>query len=155
MKAPMGRGARIALELLAPPVVASVLFTVVMSAVTLSPGGLAVLPVVLLFAYMFAGIPSALFTAAMEVAFWRGLDPGSSRAVRLAALLGLLAGLLIAVPFSVTPKACESLALFPSLGAMTGALVGLLVRSRSRGAGAAVQGTQRRGDAPLPRSGGG
>ena len=152
----MGRRARIALELLAPPMVASVLFTIVMSVVALSPGGLAVLPIVLLYAYPFAGIPSALFTAVMEVAFWRGLDPGGWRAVRLAALLGLLSGLLIAVPFSLTPeKACESLTLFSALGATTGALVGNLVRSRSRGQGATLSGTRHPGDAPLPRSGGG
>jgi hypothetical protein len=68
----------------------------------------------------------------LEVAFSRGLDPGSSRAVRLAALLGLLSGCAMALLFSGGLRhAGETFAIFPPVGLATGAIVGAVVRARS------------------------
>jgi hypothetical protein len=128
----MSRRVRVALELLGPSLVASVLFTVAISAVALAPTGLALLPIVLLYAYPLGALPAAIFTLVLEVAFSRGLSPGSWGAVRLAALLGLLSGAAIAAPFSSGPeKTLEALAIFPALGTLTGAVVGLVVKARS------------------------
>lgn len=126
----MRRPARILLELLAPAAIASLLLAAGWATAELDAEPLRALPFLLAFAYAFAAIPSLLFTLAMEVAFSRGLDPSSGRAVRFAALLGLLGGAAIALAFG--PRgALQNLALFSALGAATGALVGLLVRARS------------------------
>lgn len=126
----MSRRARVALELLAPAAIASLLFAIGAAAAGLDAAPLRALPFLLVFAYLFAAIPSLLFAVAMEVAFSRGLDPSSWRAVRLAALLGFLSGAAIALPFGAR-NALPSLALFSALGAAAGALVGLLVRAGS------------------------
>ena len=129
----MSRPARIAVELLAPSAVASALFAVVMGALSGEAKILGALPFILVFAYVFAGIPSALFALILEVAFSRGLDAGSWRTVGLAALLGLPCGCAMALLFSGGLRnASETFAIFPALGVVTGAIVGAFVRTRSR-----------------------
>jgi hypothetical protein len=129
----MKRPARVALELLAPPAVASVLFALVMAARTGEAKLVGALPFILVFAYVTAGIPAVAFTAILEVAYARGLDAGSWRAVRLAALLGLPCGCALALLFSGgLQNAGEAFAVFPALGVATGAIVGAVVRARSR-----------------------
>jgi len=93
------RRRRIAMELLLPPLVATVLAALI--AVLHDPREIPTIPwsgflggvlAVLVVAYIVASIPSALFTIVMEVAFAKGLSPGSWAAVALAAGLGLLSG---------------------------------------------------------------
>jgi hypothetical protein len=128
----MSRPARIGLELLAPPAVASVLFALVMAARERDAALLGALPFILVFAYVSAGAPAAVFTVAMELAFSRGLEAGSWRTVRLAALLGLPSGCAMALLFSGGLRhAGEAFAIFPALGVATGAIVGAVVRARS------------------------
>jgi hypothetical protein len=129
----MRRGTRIAVELLGPSLVASVLFVSAAAGATLSLEPLKMLPFLLFFAYLFAGVPSVLFTLVLEVSFARGLDPATWPAVRLAAVLGLTCGCALALLFSGGLRdPGEPYAIFPALGVATGAVVGAIVRARSR-----------------------
>jgi hypothetical protein len=125
------RRRRILVELLGPPLVATLL-----SALVAIARGRGEIPdgffggalVVLAVAYVVAGIPSVLFTIVMEVAFAKGLDPSSWGTVPLAAGLGLLSGMGI-VGFDPSYGAFEGLAI---VGLSTGAILGLLVMAGSR-----------------------
>lgn len=128
----MTRRRRIAIELLGPPLVATVLAA--LFAVAREPGTipgwqfLGGMLVVLAGAYVVAGIPSVLFTSAMEVAFAKRLDPASWRTVPLAAGLGLLSGMGI-LGFNPSYGAFVGMAI---LGLASGAILGLLVRAGAR-----------------------
>jgi hypothetical protein len=132
---PLTRRRRIVIELLGPPLVATVLAALI--ALLREPGAIPTIPkweflggvlAVLAAAYVVAGIPSALFTIVMEVAFAKGLDPASWRTVPLAAGLGLLSGMGI-VGFNPSYGAFVGLAI---LGLATGATIGLVVRAGAR-----------------------
>jgi hypothetical protein len=129
------RRRRIAIELLLPPLVATVLAALI--AILRDPREIPTIPwsgflggglVLLAVAYVVASIPSALFTLVMEVAFAKGLSPGSWATVALAAGLGLLCGAAI-VGFDPSYGAFDGLV---GLGVATGAIVGLLVRAGAR-----------------------
>lgn len=131
----MTRRRRIAIELLGPPLVATVLSALV--ALLREPGAIPTIPAweflggvlaLLAVAYLFAGIPSVLFTVVMEVAFAKGLDPASWRTVPLAAGLGLLSGMGM-VGFDPSYGAFDGLAI---LGLATGAILGWVVRAGAR-----------------------
>lgn len=87
----MTRATRVSIELFAPPFLGS--SPVLLMAVLTGTFGL--IPVVLLVAYVVAIVPSIIFTGLMELAFWRGLDPRSPKAVSLGGFLGLAAGVAI------------------------------------------------------------
>lgn len=129
------RRRRIAIEFLLPPLVATVLAALI--AVLRDPREIPTIPwseflggvlAVLVVAYVVASIPSALFTIVMEVAFAKGLSPGSWAVVALAAGLGLLSGAGI-VGFDPSYGAFNGLVI---LGVATGTIVGLLVRAGAR-----------------------
>jgi hypothetical protein len=84
----MTRAARVSIELFAPPLLGSSPF-LLMAIIT---GTFGLIPVVLLVAYLVAIVPSMIFTGLMELAFWRGLEPRSPKAILLAGFLGLAAG---------------------------------------------------------------
>jgi hypothetical protein len=128
------RRRRILVELLGPPLVA----TIVMAFFALV-GGLAqgTLPgwqfwggalVVLAGAFVVAAVPCVLFTIVLEIAFAVGLDPASWWTVLLAAGLGLLSGMAI-VGFNPSYGAFEGLAL---IGTATGATLGFIVSTASK-----------------------
>ena len=94
----MNRTKRIAVEVLTPPIVAVVVLLVfesVMSrdAVFLTPKSVLF---GLVFSFVLAGIPSAVFAVVMELAFAKGVEVRSRRALFLAVSVGLLAGVVIA-----------------------------------------------------------
>lgn len=129
------RRRRIAIEFFLPPLVATVLAGFI--AVLRDPLEIPRIPwsgflggglVILVVAYVVASIPSALFTIVMEVAFAKGLAPGSWAAVALAAGLGLLSGAGI-VRFDPSYGAFNGLVV---LGGATGAIVGVLVKAAGR-----------------------
>jgi hypothetical protein len=128
------RGTRIALELLGPPFVASIILTGIFAVLDRDATAFLGLPLILVFAYLFAGLPAAAFTLVLEVAWAKGADPGSWSAVRLAALAGLPSGLLVTLWFAPWAHSgpLSSFALFGALGAATGGITGLLVRARTR-----------------------
>lgn len=112
----MTRATRVSIELLTPPLLGSSPF-LFMAIIT---GTIGLIPVVLLVAYLLAIVPSMLFTALMELAFWRGLDPRSLPAVLLASFLGLAAGVIIGlVPGG--PTAAEHARVFGLMGMIVGA----------------------------------
>lgn len=124
----MKRGLRIALELLGPAFVASVIYAVLLFLVS----GDAVRPrdflLLLSFAYAFAAVPSILFAVAIEISVAKGLQPDSGRLVLLAGLLGLLSGVAIAFMISGGHvRDPEGFSLFPALGMAAGTMVGLAI----------------------------
>jgi hypothetical protein len=76
----MTRATRVSFELFAPPLLGSSPF-LFMAIIT---GTFALVPVVLLVAYLVAIVPSMIFTGLMELAFWMGLAPNSLPAILLA-----------------------------------------------------------------------
>jgi len=87
----------------------------------------------LIWVYLFGGPPSVGYMAIMEWRFARGLDPRSWRAVGLSTLLGLAAGLGIALflVFSWWPHATVPLNL-GGIGLTVGFVLGLVIRRFSR-----------------------
>ena len=128
----MNRAKRIAVEVLAPPTVAVavlLVFECVMSrdAVFLKPESVLVS---LAFSFVLAGIPSVVFAAVMELAFTKGVEVRSRRALFLAAGLGFLAGVVIArVIAGGFDNQRNAFFLFPLLGALTGFIVGWMLRA--------------------------
>ena len=125
----MTRASRVTIELLAPPLLGATPF-LLMALLTWMPG---MIPIVLLVAYVMAFVPSVVFTAALELAFWRGLDPRSGKAVLLAAGLGLLSGLAIGLVGGFRGAADKAF-LFGLIGLLVGTGTVLIVRWRSAAA---------------------
>lgn len=122
----MTRPSRITLELLAPPLLGSTPF-LFMAVITGTAG---LVPLILGFAYLVAIIPSVIFTGALELAFWCGLDPRSPKAVLLAGGLGLASGIAIGLAPRV-PTAAEKAFFFGVLGMVVGTSTALIVRWKS------------------------
>lgn len=87
--------------------------------------------VVLLFAYIFAGLPSLLYAAIMEWRFARGLNPNSWRAVAWSSGLGLASGLAIIGVASTGRAEFTAYAMFSELGLAVGFLLGWFIKWRS------------------------
>ena len=124
----MRRPLRIALELLGPTFVATVLYSSVALVISrdliFAKGFL----MFLAFAYVFSAIPSVIFTALMEFAFARGLEERSWRAVALASGLGALSGMTIALTLAKGfDNQRGAFSIFPALGFTAGAIVGLAI----------------------------
>lgn len=124
----MRRPLRIALELLGPTFVATVLYSSVALVISrdliFAKGFL----MFLAFAYVFSAIPSVIFTALMEFAFARGLEGRSWRAVALASGLGALSGVAIALTLAKGfDNQRGAFSIFPALGFTAGAIVGFAI----------------------------
>lgn len=118
----MTRAMRVSIELFMPPLLGASPF-LLMSIIT---GTVGLIPVVLLVAYVLAIVPSMVFTALMELAFWRGLDPRSLLTVLLAGFLGLAAGVAIGVAPG-GPTAAEHALFFGLIGMIVGAGTAVIV----------------------------
>jgi hypothetical protein len=118
----MTRTTRVFIEIFAPPLLGSSPF-LFMAIIT---GTIALIPVVLLVAYLVAIVPSMVFTGLMELAFWRGLDPRSPWASYLAAFLGLSAGVAMGLAAG-GPSAAEHASVLGLIGTLVGAATGLIV----------------------------
>lgn len=106
------RRKRIALELLGPPLLGALYWAeswLLMMATQRPPNvkwpdwntaAIAAWSVIMIiYAYLFAGLPSLAYTVIMEWRFVRGLDPRGSQSIGLSAILGLLSGVVIGSPF--------------------------------------------------------
>jgi hypothetical protein len=88
----------------------------------------------LMSAYIIAGAPALLYAAFMEWRFARGLEPASWRAVGLAALSGLVAGVgmigSMQLFFGADGGRTEAwiYATFGTMGLLVGAIVGTIIR---------------------------
>jgi hypothetical protein len=127
----MKRPLRILVELFSLPFVAVIIFSLFSSiasrdAIFLSPKSFVFM---LVLAYVLAGIPSIIFVAVLEIAFTIGLSAKSWRAVFLASFLGLLSGCAVAlVVAGGLNNQRGAFTVFPTLGMVSGAIVGLIVR---------------------------
>lgn len=128
----MKRPARIALEVLGPPLLTGTILEIVALVSLREVGALKLFVLFVAFAYFVAGIPSLLFAVLMELAFSRGLRPDGLRAVALAAVLGGASGLPIDMTLAGAVKVRPNALFFMALGFVVGGLIGVLVRARSR-----------------------
>ena len=129
----MTRPRRIVLELVGPSIVGGTVFACWMAVTTRSLETLMLLPVVLLFAPILCGVQSVLFTLAAECAFACGLDPASRWTVVLATTLGALSGAAIElVRRGAFAMERDALAVLLATGALTGCVLGLVIRARAR-----------------------
>lgn len=141
----MQRPARVALNILLPPLLAAGCFLAFMGMIALgesnSPnrdatdvlrgaGQLGFM--VFLVAYMVAGLPSLLHAVIMEIAY-RKFPPEGWASVGISALSGTLAGILVATFFlsGKAPSARVSL-VFVLLGFFVGFLLGIFIKRLSR-----------------------
>lgn len=139
----MKRPKRIALEILGPPMLGTGLLLVGWGAVALwniltqaapvkwDPEILVWVLVVLVYAFVLAGIPSILYTLVMEWRFSRGLNPQSWRTVGLSSTLGLLSGGAIMVVFTGARFEPGLLGFWGGMGSAVGFLLGLFIKVRS------------------------
>lgn len=135
------RGKRIALEVLGPPLLGTVVVVGVSIAISLGRGvNLGFLRqeardylFVLIYAYVFGLPPSLAYMTVMEAAFARGLDPDSGRSVGLSAVLGLLSGAgIAAVLGGLRTGALELWLCFGGVGLLVGLVLGWVIRRLSR-----------------------
>jgi hypothetical protein len=121
---------RITAEILSPPLVAVFVYSLVVFTFTRDAVAIQAFPLMLLFAYIFAGIPSIVFAIVMEIAFRRGLKVRSWRTVLLASGLGLVSGIVVALCWARgLDNRHSAFSLFPALGCFTGFAVGFIVRT--------------------------
>jgi hypothetical protein len=127
----MNNRARFCLNLLAPPPIAAVLFAVGSCIGSTSFEPLAWLPVMVLVAYLYAGLPSLLHALIMGALYRRGVNPCGVRALAFSSLNGLVAGLMIYLFIAAltgTIEGSAGLLWLSPLGAATGAANALLQR---------------------------
>lgn len=132
------RGKRIALELLGPPALGVIIVMAISYAQTLwivlqdektpklEPGLLKPFGL-LIFAYLFAGIPSVIYTMVMEWRFTKGLDPESWRTIQFSACLGTMAGIFVGLLLSEF-HLNSAFWLMSGIGLIVGFLMGLLIK---------------------------
>ena len=135
----MTRPVRIALNTLAPPLLATLLFiggmgVVVVGSPSSEPGDFLkiarLVPIVLLVAFLFATIPSLIHALIMEK-IYRACPPETWKAVFASSASGFFAGLLIDIAFFLTQQRTTLdgwLILYPVIGCIVGFLLGFLVK---------------------------
>lgn len=138
----MTRGKRIALELLGPPFLGTVVlyagsgvYAIVRWVQSGNPPGwnpaiFGAILGVLVFAYPIAGIPSIVYTLAMEWRFARGLKPDTWRTVRYSAVLGFLSGAAIGGVFRGNLSVYLAMS---GIGTVVGFVLGFLIKVLSSG----------------------
>jgi hypothetical protein len=134
------RRKRIALELLGPPLLAAGSLDIVGCIVDAWIGHLNFTAenwfgqifgwglVMLIYAYLFAGIPSIIYAAVMEWRFARGLDPKSWRTVGWSSVLGVLSGVEIGACLSRFGGPPGFWVFYGGLGLAVGFVLGLLIK---------------------------
>lgn len=125
----MKRPLRILVELLAPPLLAATIYSLVVLVASRDAIIAKAFLLILLFAYVFAGIPSVIFTIVLELSFAKGLAVRSWRTVLLASVLGILSGCAVALMFARGFDNQRGVfTIFPALGLVSGFSVGAVVR---------------------------
>lgn len=135
----MNRPVRIALNIVGPPLIASLLLiATALLAIPFTgssrPGELAdaagVIPFVLFFAYMLAGIPSIIHAALMEWLYHR-YPAHTWKACAVSGVSGALAGILIDLTFLIASwrNGIDGwLFFYPTIGLIVGLLLGIAVK---------------------------
>jgi hypothetical protein len=139
------RGKRIALELIGPPILGVIVSLVMTEGHALwafaqgdrrwlHEGGLFKdIWLILLIAYVFAGLQSIVYTLVMEWLFSTGLDPRSWRSVVWSTALGFLSGAAIVAAYGWgRTDLFESWLSFGGIGTAVGCGMGLLIKRLSR-----------------------
>jgi hypothetical protein len=85
----------------------------------------------LLFGYLYAGLPSIAYALVLEVAFACGLRPVSWTAVALSSFLGLAAGTVIVAGIGARNFSIEGILVMGGVGLIVGAAIGLFIKHRS------------------------
>lgn len=124
----MNTRARFALDLLGPPFIASVLFTLGLAVAARTLESLAAFPAVLISGYAYAIVPGLAHALWMRSRYRAGLDPRSNRTVGIMILTGLGAGAAIAGLFLIVGAGFHPFLIFLPLGAATGVFNALLHR---------------------------
>jgi len=128
----MKRMRRILVEVLLPPLLGGAIFSVHMVTSRRDLQSVSEIPLLIGFAYLYAFIPSVVYSVLMEVGFSAGLSARSWKAVLLSLVLGGFAGLsIILVTNRVAFRFIDSLPLV-AIGVAVGFVVGVIIRSSSR-----------------------
>jgi len=131
----MKRSTRIALELLGPPLLGALLLWLTVLPIDGSFGAgvdwWVMLSWMVLWAYLFAGIPSILYTLTMEVAFAKGLNAGRWPATAFSGLLGAGAGVSMVLVLMGWQFDAAVLLRFGELGLTVGLVLGLVIKFSS------------------------
>jgi hypothetical protein len=124
---------RILANLLLPPIIAILLLLSVLVVAEAKIPSAREIAFVLLYAYAFAAVPSIIHTIVMERFYRRGLHPTQGRAVWVSTVSGALGGLIVAIVLAVASSSSvfEKVWFYPFLGAASGAVIGLLIRTIS------------------------
>jgi len=125
----MKRAQRVILEVFGPPALAATIFEIVALVGAREVAALKLFPMILIFGYLVAGLPSLAFAGIMEFAFARGLEPTSKSAVLLAATLGMTSGLPIDMAMAGAMTVRSSAAFFMILGLLVGGAIGLAIQA--------------------------
>lgn len=130
----MKRATRIVLHIVLPPFVGGVLMTA--PAVFFdSNNALEAAFVFVVYGYVFAGVPSLLYAWAMEIAFAKGVTPGSGNAIAASTALGASAGLVIVLGLSALGGSWPhgyALLMFIAVGLAVGAAVEGIIAAAER-----------------------
>jgi hypothetical protein len=125
----MKRKHRLLIELLVPPLLAGVLYSI--GDLFISPfEWLSIVSFYIFAAFVYGGLPTIAYAVLLELCFSRGVQPGSKIALAVSAGLGALAApssVLIAAGGHVEVLAPSSFLLFPFLGATAGSVVWVLI----------------------------
>jgi hypothetical protein len=144
----MRRPYRIAVEILAPPLVAWLLGVAILEhgwpTGRFTAADLRALAGLLGFAYVAAGLPSLVFALLMELAFARWFEPRSGLTLVLATGLGGLAGVAV----SLILREAGVLQFLVILGLAAGAVVGLILFAAARLGGSGRRAPQLRLELP-------
>jgi RsiW-degrading membrane proteinase PrsW (M82 family) len=127
---------RIALNILLPPALAVALLIGAISLVALEMPDWRLGTAALLYAYVFASIPSVTHALTMEFFYRHGLHPKEKKAVVISTLSGAVSGVLVIVCAALVFRAFSDLAsaffIYPTLGAATGAVTAIVIMALTK-----------------------
>lgn len=123
---------------MAPAVLGAVFYLILLSliqAIKGDPSFILTMPIllfpVLFFSLGLSIIPSIGYVIFMEIAFSKGMRPRSVKTIMFSSLLGLIAGLLIALFVAASPnfskKSIESAFMLIAIGSMVGVSLGSVI----------------------------
>jgi hypothetical protein len=131
----MKKPIRVLINLLSPPVIAAVFMFFPSVIQSHEFPDIKIIATVLMFAYLFAGIPSILHTILMEIIYSRGTSPTNGRAVLASSCSGLLSGVLVILTFVITSgirTPDKTFWIYPIVGIAVGATTGFIILLSTR-----------------------
>jgi hypothetical protein len=128
----MRRALRIAIELLVPSALGALLFPIAFCAYHGELPMFHELEATFVFGYIYAGIPSIVYSVVMEIAISRGLSPNARRFHLLSSVLGGFSAVGIALVIGHGTFRLELFLLFCPVGLIVGLVCGQLLRLVNR-----------------------